>query len=148
MQPGTAHFVISTEDCLAVGGHFYSPGTLDRTMMCMVFERYVAQNITNTAHTKCGALFIRKLCYLNSAFAYANEKDSLWLPTARELAHMIVITAYLDQLAPFEVEDLSEDIQRDPEDDGGEHEGDVLGDVGIAVVGVLLCVVVQDVLQH
>ena len=43
---------------------------------------------------------------------------------------------------------LGADTLRDPEDDGGEHKGDVLGDVGIAVVGVLLCVVVQDVLQH
>ena len=43
---------------------------------------------------------------------------------------------------------LGADTLRDPEDDGGEHEGDVLGDVGIAVIGVLLRVVVQDVFEH
>lgn len=35
-----------------------------------------------------------------------------------------------------------------PEHDGREHESDVLGDVGVAVVGVLFFVRVQDVLEH
>lgn len=117
MQPGTVHFVISTEDCLAIGGHFYSPGTLDRTLMCMVFERYTAPNITNTAHTKCGALFMRMLCYLHVAIGSGTEEDAVWFPNDRELAHMIVITAYLDQLVPLDHEDPSENPPLDSEDD-------------------------------
>ena len=42
---------------------------------------------------------------------------------------------------------LGADALRDPKDDGGQHEGDVLGDVGVAVVGELLGVVMEDVLQ-
>ena len=42
---------------------------------------------------------------------------------------------------------LGADALRDPKDDGGQHEGDVLGDVGVAVVGELFGVVMEDVLQ-
>ena len=42
---------------------------------------------------------------------------------------------------------IGADALRDPEDDSGEHEGDVLGHVGVAVVGVLFRIMVEDVLQ-
>ena len=35
----------------------------------------------------------------------------------------------------------------DPKDDGGEHESDVLRDVGISIVGVLFGIVIEDVLE-
>lgn len=118
MQPGTIHFVISTENCLAIGGHFYSPVTLDRTLMSMVFERYVGPSITNTTHTTCGSTFMRMLCYLDSAMGAVGNGGGIWMPEAREFAHIIVIVAYLDQLAPFEYEDRTGDVSLESEDEG------------------------------
>ena len=42
---------------------------------------------------------------------------------------------------------LSANTLGDPKNDGGEHEGDVLRDVGVAIVGILLGVVIEDVLE-
>ncbi|KLO06454.1 hypothetical protein SCHPADRAFT_895409 [Schizopora paradoxa] len=120
MQPGTVHFVISTEDCIAVGGHFYSPATLDKTMMSLVTERYVAPQTTNTAHSRCGVLFLRMLSYLVYVFKNNGDKgsDAVWTPSSEQLAHIFVIASYLDQLAPdpFD-EDTTDDIDPVSEDD-------------------------------
>lgn len=123
MRPGTPHFVISSEDCLAIGGHFYSWKTLDKTMMAMVFERYVGTLTTNTAHSKCGIVFIRMLSYLTCVRNnHKTDDDGLWKPAEQELAHLIVITSYLSQLAPASFEDITEDIKTDSEDEGVEDE--------------------------
>jgi len=128
MQPGTPHFVISTEDCLAVGGHFYSAPTLDKTMMAMVFEHYVGHLTTNTAHSKCGIVFIRMLSYVHYAYRNFNvdtigseDEDNVWMPSTLEVAHLVVIVSYLDQLDPTVFEDFTEgDLQTDSEDEGVE----------------------------
>lgn len=49
MAPGTPHFFITLEDCLAVGGHFYSCAgpLLFRTMMSLVSERFLGLSWTD-----------------------------------------------------------------------------------------------------
>ena len=63
--------------------------TLDKTMMALVFERYVAPLTTNTAHARCGIVFIRMLSYLTTALrdrTKSENGDVMWIPDARELA--------------------------------------------------------------
>ncbi|KLO05148.1 hypothetical protein SCHPADRAFT_947147 [Schizopora paradoxa] len=109
-----------TEDCITVGGHFYSPATLDKTMMSLVTKRYVAPQTTNTAHSHCGVLFLRMLSYLVYVFKNDGNKGSntVWTPSSEQLAHIVVIASYLDQLAPdpFD-EDTANDIDPISEDD-------------------------------
>ncbi len=72
MHPGTTHFVVSVEDCLAVGGHFYSAPTLDKTMCSLVQEHFLGHLITNTMHSPCGISLLRCCRML-----------SVWLPESR-----------------------------------------------------------------
>ncbi|KLO10312.1 hypothetical protein SCHPADRAFT_892419 [Schizopora paradoxa] len=127
MQPGTVHFVISTEDCITVGGHFYSPATLDKTMMSLVTKRYVAPQTTNTAHSHCGVLFLRMLSYLVYVFKNDGNKGSntVWTPSSEQLAHIVVIASYLDQLAPGPFDkDTANDIDPISEDDESKDDGE------------------------
>ena len=48
MAPGTPHFFITLEDCLAVGAYFYNTNTsfLIRTMESLVSERFFGPSLT------------------------------------------------------------------------------------------------------
>jgi len=48
MRPGTPHFVVTLEDCLAVGGHFFSMCTMQRTLRSLLAEHYLGNVLTNT----------------------------------------------------------------------------------------------------
>ena len=50
MRPNTVHAVITTKDCLAIGGHFYNRNTFDRTLDAAVIEHFFGNTITNTQH--------------------------------------------------------------------------------------------------
>ena len=50
MPPGTLHFVITTKDCFAVGGHFYNMGCMPLTMEALVTEHFFGNEWTNTEH--------------------------------------------------------------------------------------------------
>ena len=50
MQAGTPHFVITLEDSMAVGGHFYNMPTMGKTLRAMVTEHFFGDTVTNTAH--------------------------------------------------------------------------------------------------
>lgn len=51
MRPGQPHFVVTLNDCLAVGGHFYSSTNYSGTLRSLVTEHYVGRLVTNTEHT-------------------------------------------------------------------------------------------------
>ena len=61
MRPGTVHVVITTEHCLAVGGHFYCQSTLQRTLQAMVYEHYFRKYITNADHPTSPILLFKML---------------------------------------------------------------------------------------
>ena len=50
MRPYTLHFVVTAEDCLAVGGHFYCAETLSRTMLALVSEHHLGVMTVNSSH--------------------------------------------------------------------------------------------------
>jgi hypothetical protein len=50
MPPGTPHYVITTKDSFAVGGHFYNYEGMFYTMHAMVAEHYFGHIWSNTDH--------------------------------------------------------------------------------------------------
>lgn len=119
MPPGTIHYVVSTKDSIAVGGHFYSAKNLLQTLYAMIVEHFVGHLTTNTAHSRCGILFIKMLSYItavsrrNMAWEAAGRDmtcgyGTAWLPATDEIATLIVIISYLDQLEPSEVADTED----------------------------------------
>ena len=50
MRPGTLHAVLTSEHCLATGGHFYSRCTMADTLRSQIIEHYYGCFITNTEH--------------------------------------------------------------------------------------------------
>jgi len=51
MRPGTAHCVITLEDSLCVGGHFFSSLVFSRTLFACIAEHFVGDSTTNTEHS-------------------------------------------------------------------------------------------------
>jgi hypothetical protein len=56
MRPGERHHVITVEDCLAIGGHFYNRENFDRTAINMIHQHFLGAVISNTEHSE--AVFI------------------------------------------------------------------------------------------
>lgn len=60
MKPAQPHFVITLNDCLAMGAHFYSAVTYADTLRGLAVEHYAGKLVTNTEHTTT-PLFLFKL---------------------------------------------------------------------------------------
>lgn len=115
MHPGTPHFVVSVEDCLAVGGHFYSAPLFDKTMKALVIEHFIGHVVTNTGHSQCGIVLLKMMSYtkllierlqawegIEGGMDESRGHGSAWIPYEEEIAYLIVIICYLDQLDPME----------------------------------------------
>lgn len=50
MRPGTPHYVVTLEDSLCVGGHFFTSTTFTKTLFACIHEHFVGTSITNTEH--------------------------------------------------------------------------------------------------
>ena len=61
MRPGTVHLVVTSEHCLAAGGHFYSSVAFKRTLEALIFERYFGKYITNAEHPSSPLLIFKML---------------------------------------------------------------------------------------
>lgn len=64
MQPATPHFVITIEDALAVGGHFYSLPTMELSVRGMLLEHFFGSAIVNAAYPQCPIALIKLVDYL------------------------------------------------------------------------------------
>ena len=62
MRPGTWHFVITLEHCLALGGHFYNKENFVASLQSLIYEHYFGKWITNTAHPTSPVIFFKTLC--------------------------------------------------------------------------------------
>jgi hypothetical protein len=62
MQPSCRHFVVTVEDCLAIGGHFYNSDTFDRTALGIVLQHFLGTTIINTEHSDA-TLHLMKLVH-------------------------------------------------------------------------------------
>ena len=70
MHPGTMHFVLTLEDCLAVGGHFHSLATVGATLRAMTLEHYFGPATVNSEHPTSGIGFLRLVCRYRHIFDY------------------------------------------------------------------------------
>ena len=61
MRPGTHHFVVTLEHCLAIGGHFYNKNNFLATMHSLIYEHYFGKWITNTAHPTSPIILFKTL---------------------------------------------------------------------------------------
>ena len=64
MQPATPHFVITIEDALAIGGHFYSLPTMKLSVRGILLEHFFGSSIVNAAYPKSPIAFFKLLDYL------------------------------------------------------------------------------------
>ena len=61
MPPFTPHFVLTTEDCFAVGGHFYNYKCMEKTIEAIVVEHYFGLNWVNTEHPTAPIILFKML---------------------------------------------------------------------------------------
>lgn len=85
MPPGTIHYVVTLEDSLCVGGHYFTDKTFTKTLYACVYEHFVGKAITNTEHSeahivlfklfvKWSDIFIRGRFLKNLKLVCANKK--------------------------------------------------------------------------
>jgi len=74
MIPGEIHFVLSATNCLAVGGHFYTPNTLWETMLSRRNEHLMGALNTNTAHVGGEAIIRDMVAVYHSKLIVPNAK--------------------------------------------------------------------------
>ena len=67
MMPCTPHAVLTGEECIALGGHFYNSGQFKRTTYAMVYEHFCGNYVCNAAHPRAPLLLFKALS------SYADE---------------------------------------------------------------------------
>lgn len=63
MRPGEIHIVYTLEDSILVGGHFYSNGTLSRSLRTGLYENRYGRYSTNTQHITSEVILHRYVRY-------------------------------------------------------------------------------------
>lgn len=126
MHGNTPHIVISIEDCLAVGGHFYSSKSFASTLCGLVVIHYFGRMTTNDDHSDCRSILFRLLfSYLRIARCInASVSKGKWelfeengklhifipylflsccfsgIPNLKELASLLIAVIYMPDLTP------------------------------------------------
>ena len=70
MMPGTPHAVLTLEDSLAEGGHFYSGLQYKRTLYSILAEHFCGKYITNASHPRAPLLLFKTLMGLVAKMKY------------------------------------------------------------------------------
>ncbi|KAI5115273.1 hypothetical protein M0805_001914 [Coniferiporia weirii] len=109
MHAGTPHAVLTTEDSITFGGHYYSNLHLHDTLYCITFEHYLRTVITNTQHMKALLLFFKALSAFVRDIGVA-EFLPMSLPKSKEVCQLLVLVNHMDQLTPYLPSDAGEDI--------------------------------------
>jgi len=63
MPPGRIHTVVTTVDCVAIGGHFYSGHQMMQTMVARFVEHYHGSYVTNVEYHSAELMLHRMLIY-------------------------------------------------------------------------------------
>ena len=104
MRPGTPHFVLTAEDCLSVGGHFYSTATYELTLKSVMHEFYAGNVITNT-HIPTAPIYLFKTLGYYHSWMHSlvdDSWDTQFAPrfNADRLAALLVTCWYVTELPP------------------------------------------------
>ena len=65
MPPYTIHIVLTTDNSITVGGHFYSYLTFDRTLKALLAEHFAGNSLTNASHGQAAVILFRALVYVH-----------------------------------------------------------------------------------
>ena len=77
MRPNTIHYVISTQDTIALGGHFYNKEDYTNTLFAMVAEHFVGNLVTNTTHQNAPVILLREFSRYVDICARKEERKNL-----------------------------------------------------------------------
>jgi hypothetical protein len=100
MPPCTPHFVITTDDCLAVGGHFYNYEGVFDTMRAIVVEHYFGDAWTNTDHPSAYIILFKMADELLFRMrAKRMGRPTRDVPSARISGGLMILVLHIDQLS-------------------------------------------------
>ncbi len=66
MHPNTHHAVVTLENSIVKGHHFYSTATLSKTVSGWVHMCMLGYGITNVLHTELLEVLLRMMCYFGA----------------------------------------------------------------------------------
>jgi len=98
MSPGTIHEVLTTQDCIATGGHFVSPETMPDTMVWSTRMAGSYADATNATHNNVllsiiDAIVMRRLQPVHLELKWFQEHAELSSTAGRSLTENIDLTA-------------------------------------------------------
>jgi hypothetical protein len=86
MRPSTRHYVVTTEHCFAIGGHFYNRDNYSRTAISTIYQHFLGRSLNNTEHSKAAALLFRlvhqyyQCCHMeNDSYMQRIRDGKLWV---------------------------------------------------------------------
>lgn len=77
MRPDTHHAVITIENSIVAGEHFYACATLSRSVAGYVHTAMLDFSITNILHLELRPLLLRMMCYFSQNICSKNSKVTL-----------------------------------------------------------------------
>jgi hypothetical protein len=83
MRPGTVHAVVTIEDCLAMGGHFYSAANYIDTLKAIIVEKHIGNKLANTQHVRSSLALFKSL-------QWWSERPGLRLPICCSYSYLIM----------------------------------------------------------
>lgn len=109
MQPGTPHYVITIEDALAIGGHFFNLPTMEYTLRAMLIEHFFGSSVTNIAYPQAAIALMKLVDHLVDVYDSSRHKRQVRNEVKNikvsSVACLCVLVTHLDQLNPEEPEE-------------------------------------------
>ncbi|KAK7458677.1 hypothetical protein VKT23_009676 [Stygiomarasmius scandens] len=113
MQPNTPHCVVSLEDCIAYGLHFYSSSTITLTCigLCCSFVRL--DEITNNDHKEVRRMLVTMLGYWVHEFTCDDYFDRCKMGLSGHIPNILTMTGLNDLVIVINTLDLGSLIWRE-----------------------------------
>jgi hypothetical protein len=77
MRPCTLHYVITAENAVVLGRHFYSSSAIQRTVLGVVHTFMLRHAVTNDSHDETRTM-LRRMFYMWSNSMFAAEASGGW----------------------------------------------------------------------
>lgn len=74
MRPGTPHYVVTTEDAITWGRHFYASSSIQDTVLGVVQTFVMDYGLTNALHDKSRTLLRRIMAMWSESLCYRLEE--------------------------------------------------------------------------
>jgi hypothetical protein len=76
MRPGTRHYVVTVENCLALGGHFYNRDNLGRTATSLIYQHFLGDILHNTEHSHAIFILLKLVHHYNGLYRQQDDFTS------------------------------------------------------------------------